>query len=160
MTRNAFTPAVVAAVGIITPCFAVNPASGEIAALHKQIQALRAQEKANLTAIRVQFETIIKRDKVSEEILAKERHALAVQESELLKAAVSEADKQAIRARFEELRKILHVEYKIDAAQIKELHAMEHSLKERVELVYRNAIHQIEAEIKALEHSGKGMKKK
>jgi hypothetical protein len=160
MTRIGLTAAVVAALGIMTPVLAVNPASGEVAALRKQVEALRAQEKANLTAIRIQFETIIKRDKVSEEILAKERHALAAQESELLKAAVSEADKQAIRARFEELRKVLHAEYKIDAAQIKELHAMEHALKERVQLVYRNAIHHIEAEIKAIEHAGKGAKKK
>jgi hypothetical protein len=147
--------AAVAALAIIAPSYATNPVSGEIAALRKQVGALRTQEKAYVQAIHNQFETIINRDKLSEEVLIQERKLLAKQEAQLVAAAVTEADKEAIRLRFEAIRNALHTDIKLDAQQIKILRAEEHQLIERVKLTYNAAVKHVEAEIHALEHMPK-----
>src|SRR5260221_14450243 len=115
--------AAVASLAIIAPNYAANPVSGEIAALRKQIGVLRTQEKAYVQAIHNQFETIIKRDKLTEEGLIRERKARAIQERELIAAAVSEADKEAIRLRFDASRAALRADINLHAQQIKLLRA-------------------------------------
>src|SRR5258708_37017578 len=87
------------------PAFAAgNP---DVAALHKEVTALRAQEKATVKAIQGQDDTLIKADRLSEEILLTQRKALATQEAELLNVATTPADKDAIRSRYEIVRGIL-----------------------------------------------------
>ncbi len=73
----------------------------------------------------------------------------------MVAAAVTEADKEAIRLRFEAIRNALRTDIKLDVQQIKLLRAEEHQLIERVKLTYNAAVKHIEAEIHALEHMPK-----
>jgi hypothetical protein len=131
---------------------AENP---EIKALHKQIEVLRAQEKATLQAVRVRYETAVKGERLSEEVLARERKALAQQESDLLSVASTQEDKDAIRNRYETLRSALFNGIKIDSKQIATLRAEENALTKVISASYRAKIREIEAAIKMVEKAPK-----
>jgi hypothetical protein len=140
--------------------------SPAVAAIHNEIKTLRAQEKAAVHAIHVQFETMIKRDKVTEIVLERERKALHIQEEELVAAAPTKAEKEAIAAHYNELRAMLTGEIHLDANLIARLKKMEHAMVERVEATYHAKIKQLEAQAHALATakgptttSGKGGKK-
>jgi len=131
----------------------------DVAALRKEITALRAQEKATVKAIQTQYDTLIKADRLSEEVLATERKALAKQESELLSVATTKEDKDAIRARYETLRGLLKNGGKLDAQQINVLRAEKVSIVKVVNAAYKGKVQEIEATIKALEKVPKPKKK-
>jgi hypothetical protein len=132
----------------------------DVAALHKEITALRAQEKATVKAIQTQYDTFIKADKLSEQVLANERKALAKQEAELMKVATTTENKDAIKARYETLRGILKNGGNLDAEQIKALRAEKTAIVKVVNAAYKGKIQEIEAAIKVLEKSGKPKGKK
>jgi hypothetical protein len=131
---------------------AENPA---IATLKKEVAALKAQEKATVQAIHAHYDAIIKRDKVTEEVLIKERHAVHLQEEQLLAMATTEEEKRLIRARYDEVRAILSTDIKMDAKTIERLREMRHAHIKQVEAAYRARIKNLEAELHALEHGGK-----
>jgi uncharacterized protein involved in exopolysaccharide biosynthesis len=131
---------------------AENP---EIKALHKQIEVLRAQEKATVQAVRTRYETAIKGERLSEEVLARERKALAQQESDLLSVASTQEDKDVIRNRYETLRSALFNGIKIDSKQIAALRAEENALSKVISASYRAKIRELEAAIKVLEKAPK-----
>jgi uncharacterized protein involved in exopolysaccharide biosynthesis len=131
----------------------------DVAALRKEITALRAQEKATVKAIQTQYDTLIKADRLSEEVLATERKALAKQESELLAVATTTADKDAIRARYETLRGVLKNGGKLDAQQINVLRAEKTAIVKVVNAAYKGKVQEIEAAIKTLEKAPKPKKK-
>src|SRR5262245_66514729 len=143
-------------VGATASLFAENNA---VATLRKEIQALRAQEKLTVKAIRAQYDAMIKRDKVAEHILEQERRALAVQEKELLAVATSPEQKEAISAQYETLRAALKADIKLDAKQIEQLRHAEHAHVKHVEAAYNAKVKFLEAEIHALEHAPKPKKK-
>src|SRR5258708_4912066 len=126
-----------------------------IAGLKNEIAALKAQEKATVKAIHAHYDGWIKRDKVNEEILAKERHAVHLQEEELLKVATTETERAAIRARYDEIRAILTTDIKMDAKLIERLREMRNAHIKQVEAAYHAKIKFLEAELHALEHGGK-----
>lgn len=132
----------------------------DVAALHKEITALRAQEKATVKAIQTQYDTLIKADKLSEQVLATERKSLAKQESELLSVATTTEDKDAIKARYDTLRGVLKNGGKLDAEQIKVLRAEKAAIVKVVNATYKGKIQEIEAAIKVLEKAGKPKGKK
>jgi hypothetical protein len=131
----------------------------DVAALRKEITALRAQEKATVKAIQTQYDTLIKADKLSEEVIASERAALAKQESELLAVATTKEDKDAIRARCETLRGVLKNGGKLDAQQINVLRAEKAAIVKVVNATYKGKVQEIEAAIKTLEKAPKPKKK-
>src|SRR5262245_13364547 len=130
-----------------------------VATLRKEIQALRAQEKAAVKAIHAQYDGMIKRDKVEEHVLAQERHALAVQEKELLAVATSPEQKDAIRAQYDKLRAALTAGIKMDAKLIEQLRHAEHAHIKHVEAAFNAKVKMLEAEIHTLEHGSKPKKK-
>jgi len=156
MYRLKMVAAVVVMVGVAASVSAENNA---IATLRKEIQALRAQEKAAVKAIHAQYDGMIKRDKVEEHVLAQERHALAVQEKELLAVATSPEQKDAIRAQYDKLRAALTAGIKMDAKLIEQLRHAEHAHIKHVEAAFNAKVKMLEAEIHALEHGPKPKKK-
>jgi hypothetical protein len=134
---------------------AENP---EIKALHKDIEALRAQEKAALKIIRAQYETFVKIDKLSETELAAERDALGKQEKELLIVATTTEDHDAIKAQYGALRAALGKGAKLDAKEIQAVRAQEKAHTKLVSAAFSAKIKEIEAVIGALEKPKRGKK--
>jgi len=130
-----------------------------VATLRKEIQALRAQEKAAVKGIHAQYDGMIKRDRVAEQVLAQERHALAVQEKELLAVATTPEQKEAIRVQYESLRAALKADIKMDEKLIAQLRHAEHAHIKHVEAAFNAKVKMLEAEIHALEHGPKPKKK-
>jgi hypothetical protein len=132
----------------------------DVAALRKEVTALRAQEKATVKAIQAQYDTLIKADKLSEEILIAQRKALPKQESELMAVATTTEDKDAIKTRYELLRGLLKNGTKLDAQQINALRAEKTATVKVVGAAYRGKVQELEAAIKVLEKAGKPAGKK
>jgi uncharacterized protein involved in exopolysaccharide biosynthesis len=136
---------------------AENP---EIKALHKEIDALRAQEKAVLKAIRSQYETYVKIDKLSEKELVAERDALDKQEKELLAVATTSEDRAAVKAQYGTLRDALGKGAKLDAKEIQAIRAQEKAHTKLISAAFKAKVQEIEAAIQILEKSQpKGGKK-
>jgi hypothetical protein len=133
--------------------------NGVIAALRNEIKVLRAQEKATVRAIHLQYDAMIKRDKVAEQVLEQERRALAIQEKELLAVATTTEQKDEIRIRYETLRAALNTDIKLDAKQIDQLRRSEHAHIKYVEMAYNAKVKMLESEIHAIEHAPKPKKK-
>lgn len=127
----------------------------EIKALRNEIKALRTQESTILKAIKAQYDGLVKQDRLSEEVLARERKTLAQQENELLAVAATKEDKDAIRAQYETVRSNLKAGIKLDANQIKELRALQNAQTNQVKLAFKSKTVQLEAAIKTLEKAPK-----
>jgi hypothetical protein len=128
---------------------AENP---KIKALKHEVEELKHQEKASIKAIEAHYDNIIRRDKLSEVELERERRAIHEREKELLAHATNEEQREAIHARFDEMRRHLSKEIHLDAKQIEHLREHRHQHIEHVKHVYHQRIHHLEEEIKALEH--------
>jgi hypothetical protein len=137
-----------AAVGVLCPILsaASNP---QVALIHEQIKLMKAEEKTTLTNIQAWYEGMVKRDKLTAAVIEEERKNLKAQEDALLSKAATEMDKAAIHAHFDGLRVYLKEDYKMDAAAIKELRALEKTHKTHVATVYKAQIQNLEAAAKA-----------
>jgi hypothetical protein len=134
---------------------AENP---DVKALRNDITALRAQEKVVLTALRAQYETYVKIDKLSEKELAAEREVLARQEKELLAVAVTNEDRDAIKAQYRSLHDALNLGSKIDSKQIQVIRAQEKAHTKLVSAAFTAKIKELEAAIQVLERTKTGKK--
>src|SRR5580692_11501530 len=99
MTRLSFVASVGALALFAGVAAAENP---KVAALRNEIKALRAQETAMVKAIDAHYDSIIRRDKLSEKELEVLRHQIHEQEEALLAAATTEAEKITIHQRYDE----------------------------------------------------------
>ena len=122
----------------------------EIKALHKEIDALRAQEKVTIKAIRAQYETFLKIDKLSEKELIAQRDALHQQEKELLSVATTTEDKDAIKAQYGALRDALNKGAKLDASEIRAIRDQEKAHTKLVSAAYGSKIKELETAIQLL----------
>jgi hypothetical protein len=127
----------------------------KIKVLKHEVEELKHQEKATIKAIEAHYDNIIRRGKLSEAELERERHAVHEREKELLAHAVTEEQKTAIRARFDEMRHYLSKDIHLDAEKIEHLRKQRHEHVEHVKHVYHERIHHLEEEIRALEHEHK-----
>jgi len=135
--------------------FAAGVSAGEnsqIAGLRNQIKELKAQESSIIKNIDAHYDSIIRRDKMSEKELEVLRHQIHEQEEALLAHATNEAERIAIHKRYDEIRHILTKDVHMDAAQINRLREMKHEHVEHVKRVVHAKIHALEEEIKAIEH--------
>jgi hypothetical protein len=141
-----------AGIGLIR---ANGPASGEIDALRKQVKYLKAQESAVTKAIKARYHAAAHQTHRTEEQLAVERRALGKEESELLAFATTQADKDNIRARYDQLRATLRTDIKIDSKMITAMREQETVAVKQVQAAYRAQVKVVEAQIKALEQANK-----
>jgi ribosomal protein L14 len=140
----------VCALAVVLVLAAVAPAENpQVAALNNELKVLRAQRDATVKAVKAQYETLIKRGKVTEAVLVAERKALARQEETLLALAQTEADRDAVRLRYDTLRGYLKAETKLDAAVIRQLRAMENTHLDVIKNAYNGKIKTLEAAVKA-----------
>jgi hypothetical protein len=131
---------------------AENP---QIGALRNQIKALKAQEGPMVKAIEAHYDSLIHRDKMSEKELEELRHKIHEQEEAMLAHATNEAERKAIHERFDGMRHLLSKDVHMDAGQINKLKEMRHEHVEHVKRQIHAKIHELEEQIKALEHQKK-----
>jgi hypothetical protein len=131
---------------------AENP---QVKALHDQIHALKAEEKATVKTIHAWYDGFIKRDKVTEDDLREERKALLKQEEALLSVATTPEARQDIRAHFETLRGLLKADIKLDKTVIKQLRDLEKAQETQVANAYKAKIAELEAAAKLLSQTKK-----
>jgi hypothetical protein len=134
---------------------AENP---EVRVLHKEIDALRAQEKATVATIRAQYEIFVKIDKLSEKELAAQRDALGKQEKELLNVATTKEDRVAIQTQYGTLRDALGKGATLDAKEIQAIRAQEKAHTKLISAAFSAKIKEMEAAIHLLEKSKGGKK--
>jgi hypothetical protein len=137
-----------AALGILC-LFAAAAENPQVAAIHDQIKALRAEEKVTLKEVHAWYEGMIKRDKLTANVLFEERKALRKQEDALLALATTDEAKAAIRKHYDSIRAVLREDGKLDAAAIKELRRLEHLHEKQISETYRAKIQTLEAAAKA-----------
>jgi hypothetical protein len=125
-------------------------------AIHEQIKELKVQEKATLKVVHEWYTQFIKHDRLDAKIIERERENLRAQEAALLKVAMVEADRKAIRAHFEGLIAMLKVGHRLDEAQIAQLKVMRQAHENYVRTAYRSQILDLEMQAKA---AAKGKKK-
>jgi hypothetical protein len=157
MTRLSFVAAIGTLVVLTTGLSAAE--NSKVAALRAEIKSLRAQEKNMIKAIEAHYDSIIRRDRLSEKELEELRHQIHKQEDAMLAVATTEEQKAAIHARFDEIRHFLSRDIHLDAAQINKLKEMRHAHVEHVKHVVNAKVRILEEEIKVLEHEGKPKKK-
>jgi len=152
MTRLSFVASLSALVLFVAGASAENP---QIKGLQNQVRELKAQKAAIKKAIEAHYDSLIRRDKLSEKELEVLRHQIHEQEEAMLAHATTEEQRAAIHARFDEMRHFLSHDVHIDQHQIDRLRAMRHEHIEHVEHMIDARIHALEAEIHALEHQKK-----
>ena len=131
-----------------------------VAAIHEKIKELRAAEKVTLKEIHAWYESFIKRDKFTADVMRKEREVLKAQEDALLAVATNDVDKAAIRKQYESMRAFLREDIKLDGAAIKELRALEKAHETQVGNSYKAAILVLEEQAKAAAAAAAKPKKK
>ncbi|HMC90596.1 MAG TPA: hypothetical protein VKI17_13660 [Gemmataceae bacterium] len=139
--------------------FAGGPASAEIEALRKQVKYLKAQESAVVKAVKARYHAAISQTHRSEEVLAAERRALAKEENELVSFAATQAEKDKIRAQYEQLRATLRGDIKIDSKMITAMREQETAAVKQVQTAYRAQAKVVEAQIKTLEQANRNQSK-
>jgi hypothetical protein len=125
-------------------------------AIHEQIKELKVQEKAALKVVHEWYTQFMKHDRLDEKVIERERQALRAQEAALLKVALVEADRKAIRAHFDDLVAMLKVGHRLDQAQFAQLKVMRQAHETYVRAAYRSQIQHLEMQAKA---AAKGKKK-
>jgi hypothetical protein len=131
---------------------AENP---QVKALHEQIAALKAEEKATVKTIHAWYDGFIKRDKLSEDALREERKVLLKQEEALVSVAPTPEARKDIRAHFETLRGVLKADIKLDKAVIKQLRDLEKAQETYIGNAYKAKIAELEAAAKLLSQTKK-----
>jgi hypothetical protein len=121
----------------------------EVTAINEQIKALKAEEKVTLKTVHAWYEGMIKRDKLTAEVLHEERTALKKQEDALLSVAANDAEKAAIKKQYDGIRALLKEDGKLDAAAIRELRALEKAHETTIANAYKSKIQALEALAKA-----------
>jgi len=134
---------------------AENP---QVAAIHEKIKELRAAEKVTLKEIHAWYESFIKRDKFTAEVMREERKVLKAQEDALLAVATTNDARDAIRKQYESMRAFLKEDIKLDAAAIRELRALEKAHETHVATSYKAAILALEEQAKVAAAAAKKKK--
>ena len=116
----------------------------EVALLREQVKALRLEEKTVVTLIKQQYQSIINYAKLNERELAQLRKELGQQERQYLSLTGNKTQKNDIRRNYEQLRKVLGGEVKLDAAAIRQLREQEALHVKLVQTVYRAKIQEVE----------------
>lgn len=135
---------------------AENP---QVAEIHNEIKALKAEERATIKTIHAWYDSFIKRDKFTAAVLGEERRVLKRQEDELLGVSASPESKREIRGHYEAVREIVREDGKIDAAAIRRLRQLERQHETYVSNAYKSKIRSLEEEAKALSGAAKGTTK-
>ena len=120
----------------------------EVALLREQVKALRLEEKTVVTLIKQQYQSIINYAKLNERELAQLRKELGQQERQYLSLTGNKTQKNDIRRNYEQLRKVLGGEVKLDAAAIRQLREQEALHVKLVQTVYRAKIQEVEQVIR------------
>ena len=120
----------------------------EVALLREQVKALRLEEKTVVTLIKQQYQSIINFAKLNERELAQLRKELGQQERQYLSLTGNKTQKNDIRRNYEQLRKVLGGEVKLDAAAIRQLREQEALHVKLVQTVYRAKIQEVEQVIR------------
>jgi hypothetical protein len=137
-----------------------GPASAEIDALRKQVKYLKAQESAVVKAVKARYKAALDQTHRTEAQLAAERRALGKEESDLVKLASTQVEKDKIRLQYDQLRETLRTDIKLDSKMIAAMHTQETAAVKQVQNAYRAQVKTLEAQIKALEQANKGGRKK
>jgi hypothetical protein len=136
------------ALGIL--CSALPAADNpQVKAIHEEIKVLKAEEKVTVKDIHAWYETFIKRDKLTKEVVAEERKVLKKQEDALLSVAATAEVRKAVRAHYDSLRAILSEDKKIDAEAIRELRRLEKLHETYIADVYKSKVLVLEEAAKA-----------
>jgi hypothetical protein len=121
----------------------------KVKAIHEEIKLVKAEEKATLKAIHAWYESFIKSDKLTDEMVQEERRILKKQEDALLSVATTETARKAIHAHYDSIRAFLRVDHKIDAEAIRELRHLEKAHETHVAEAYKAKVLVLEAVAKA-----------
>jgi hypothetical protein len=130
-----------AASGVV---LANNP---QVAVLRQEVKNLRAEEGTIVKVIKAQYKQIINFAKLNERELGQLRKELAAQEHQYLSLTANKAQKTSIRGNYEQLRKVLGGEMKLDAASIRQLREQEAAHVRLVQTVYKAKILELEQAI-------------
>jgi hypothetical protein len=125
---------------------AQNP---QVAAIQNQIKGLQAEKTLTIKAIEAQYDLMIRREKVEEAVLSRERKILGEQEALLLKLADEPGEKAAIRAQYETLRSYLATGKRLDAADRAVLRTMKKNHVTAVSNAYAARIKYLQASSRA-----------
>jgi hypothetical protein len=131
---------------LCTPLFA-GPA--EVKAIQADIKVLKEEEKVTLKTIHAWYETFIKRDKLTAEVVREERVVLKKQEDALIAVATTEEARKVVHAQYDGIRALLKEDSKIDAEVIRELRRLEKLHETYVADVYKSKILFLEEAAKA-----------
>jgi hypothetical protein len=123
----------------------------QIKELRQQIKMLTNERDAALKSMHKQYESLIRQDKRSEKEMAAMREWLKKQEKASMSGATTEQERQAIKQRFDFLRRALTQDIKLDARQIAELRASEKGHVQSMRAAYDAKIKEMQAAIKQLE---------
>jgi hypothetical protein len=128
-----------------TVALANNP---EVALLREQVKVLRLEEKTVVNLIKQQYQSIINYAKLNERELAQLRKELGQQERQYLSLTGNKTQKNDIRRNYEQLRKVLGGEVRLDSAAIRQLREQEAIHVKLVQTVYRAKIQEVEQVIR------------
>src|SRR5262249_43588637 len=126
----------------------------QISPLRNEIRTLERQKKEALKAIKERYGELIRGDRRSEEALKRERTLLKEQEAALLLLATTDAQREAIRSKFQFMLKVLNGEIKMDERLIIQLQAEEQALSRQVSALFQARINQLTSEIQTLQAQG------
>jgi hypothetical protein len=123
-----------------------------IGQLHHEIEQLRHQETETIRSIEAHYDSIIHKDKMSEKELEHKRHELKEEEERMLAHAQTPEQREQIHKHFEEMIHHLSRDVHMDAHQIEHLREARNHHVEHIKHVFHEKIHQLEEEIKRIEH--------
>jgi hypothetical protein len=129
---------------VSTVALANNP---QVAVLREQVKVLRAEESNIVKLIKAQYNSIINFAKLNERQLGQLRKELQVQERQYLSLTANGTQKTNIRRNYEQLRRVLGGEVKLDAAAIRQLREQETLHVRLVQTVYKAKILEMEQAI-------------
>jgi hypothetical protein len=121
----------------------------QVKAIQEEIKVLKAEEKVTVKNIHAWYESFIKRDKLTKEVVLEERKVLKKQEEALLSIAATEEARKVVHAQYDGLRALLKEDTKIDTEVIRELRRLEKLHETYVGDVYKSKIVVLEAAAKA-----------
>jgi predicted MPP superfamily phosphohydrolase len=121
----------------------------QVKVIHEEIKVLKAEEKVTLKTIHAWYESFIKRDKLTKEVVDEERKILKKQEEALLSIAATAEARKVVHAQYDGLRALLRADSKIDAEVVRELRRLEKNHETYVGDVYKSKILVLESAAKA-----------
>src|SRR5262249_2347486 len=119
-----------------------------------EVKTLERQKKEMLKAIKERYGMLLGRDRQSEAVLKRERTLLKEQQAALIALATTDAQREAIRSRFQLLFRVLTGEIQMDDQLITQLQAEGQAMARQVNALFQARIDQLNADMRATPGSG------